>query len=180
VRGAARVTGAALGVTPNTPIQAQGGAGIDNGREARWRFARHNGEWWYYTPQNNWMYHRNGQWNAFTANNFQPLNQNAMGQAQIAQGQAPIQAQAQLPQGGSINQQGAQRFSYAPGQQPAPQAQPMQQNYAPAAGYNGGNNGGSDSFIPSGRWDFGGSLPARAPRNVNQDGVPATWGNVTR
>jgi hypothetical protein len=31
----------------------------------RWRFTRHNNQWWYYTPQNTWMYHHNNVWNAY-------------------------------------------------------------------------------------------------------------------
>jgi hypothetical protein len=57
--GTARATGDAL--TPNTPFQARAGANLsaaDQSRDARWRFARHNNEWWYYNPQNQWMYHR--------------------------------------------------------------------------------------------------------------------------
>jgi hypothetical protein len=78
VRGTGRVVGNALGITPNTPIQARAGSNlsaIDESREARWRFARHNGEWWYYTPQNEWMYHRDGDWQRFSQDSFQPLNQ---------------------------------------------------------------------------------------------------------
>jgi hypothetical protein len=36
-----------------------------NDRNAQWRFRQHNGEWWYWTPQNAWMYHRDGQWHDF-------------------------------------------------------------------------------------------------------------------
>jgi hypothetical protein len=92
VRGTGRIAGNALGITPNTPIQARAGANlsaVDQGREARWRFARHNGEWWYYSPQNEWMYHRDGNWDRFSQDSFQPLNQ---GQ-QFAQGQPIDQGQ---------------------------------------------------------------------------------------
>jgi hypothetical protein len=78
VRGTGRIAGNALGITPNTPIQARAGANlsaVDQGREARWRFARHNGEWWYYSPQNEWMYHRGNDWQRFSQDSFQPLNQ---------------------------------------------------------------------------------------------------------
>jgi hypothetical protein len=71
--GTVRATGDAL--TPATPFQARGGAGIDTSRDARWRFARHNGEWWYYDDNDQWMYHRDGQWQRFSQDNFQPLNQ---------------------------------------------------------------------------------------------------------
>jgi hypothetical protein len=72
--GTVRATGDVL--TPATPYQARGGVGIDNSRDARWRFARHNGEWWYYGDNNQWQYHRDGQWQQFSQDNFQPLNQN--------------------------------------------------------------------------------------------------------
>jgi hypothetical protein len=79
VGGTAR--GLAAGVdalTPGTPYQARLGANIsaaDAARDARWRFARHNGEWWYYSPENNWMYHRDGEWNTFAQESFQPNDQ---------------------------------------------------------------------------------------------------------
>jgi hypothetical protein len=165
-RGAARGTANAVRGTGQAVGNAVTGNAVNNNRNAPWRFTRHNGEWWYYTPQNQWMYHRNGQWNTYSANNFQRLNATSSGNAQIAQG-------------GPAMQQRVQRFSYAPQGQQAPQRN------APAARYNGGYSSGygnadGDSFIQRGRWDFGGNLPAQAPRNVNQDGVPATWGNVTR
>jgi hypothetical protein len=86
-QGAADVTrgvvgGAAQGiragvnaVTPILPWQARAGANLQAGdaaRDARWRFARHNGEWWYYSPENAWMYHRDGNWNSFSQDNFTP------------------------------------------------------------------------------------------------------------
>jgi hypothetical protein len=79
--GTVRATGDVL--TPATPYQARGGVGIDNSRDARWRFARHNGEWWYYGDNNQWQYHRDGQWQQFSQDNFQPLNQNQ----QLVQGE---------------------------------------------------------------------------------------------
>lgn len=79
--GTVRATGDAL--TPATPSQARGGAGIDDSRDARWRFSRHNGEWWYYNNDDQWMYHRDGNWQQFSQENYQPLNQNQ----QFAQGQ---------------------------------------------------------------------------------------------
>jgi hypothetical protein len=170
-RGAAQGTANIVRGTGQAVGNAVTGNALNNDRNAQWRFTRHNGEWWYYTPQNNWMYHRNGQWNAYSANNFQRPNPNAMGQAQIAQGQAQLQGQSQLPQGGAISQQGAQRFSYAPGQQPAPQAQPMQQNYAPAAG-------NANGAIYGGGYGPEGPVPAAAPASLNAN--HETFGDVTR
>lgn len=71
--GTLRATGDAL--TPGTPHQARPGANLsalDAGRDARWRFSRHNGEWWYYTPDNQWMYHRDGDWRQFSQDSFEP------------------------------------------------------------------------------------------------------------
>jgi hypothetical protein len=72
--GTVRATGDAL--TPATPYQARGGEGIDTSRDARWRFSRHNNEWWYYNDNDQWMYHRDGQWQQFSQDEFQPLHQN--------------------------------------------------------------------------------------------------------
>ncbi|HEX6961689.1 MAG TPA: hypothetical protein VF175_07475 [Lacipirellula sp.] len=85
--GTVRATGDAL--TPATPYQARGGEGIDNSRDARWRFSRHNGEWWYYNNDDQWMYHRDGEWQQFSQDEFQPLNQNQ----QFAQGGQQFQNQ---------------------------------------------------------------------------------------
>ena len=88
-------------VTPVLPLQARGDANLsaaEQRRDARWRFARHNGEWWYYSPENRWMYHRNGDWNEFAEDRFQPLPQQgqryAMGYRGVdpaAQGDQPTQ-----------------------------------------------------------------------------------------
>lgn len=89
-------------VTPGLPLQAQADANLsaaEQRRDARWRFARHNGEWWYYSPENRWMYHRNGDWNEFAEDRFQPLPQQgqryAMGYRGVdpaVQGDQPIQS----------------------------------------------------------------------------------------
>ena len=77
-RGVVAARGVVAGVdalTPNIPLQARAGATLQAGdlaRDARWRFAQHNGEWWYYSPENAWMYHRDGQWNTFAQDSFQP------------------------------------------------------------------------------------------------------------
>jgi hypothetical protein len=87
-------------VTPGLPLQARADANLtpaEQRRDARWRFARHNGEWWYYSPENHWMYHRNGDWNEFAEDRFQPLPQQgqryAMGYRGVdpaVQGDQPI------------------------------------------------------------------------------------------
>lgn len=76
VGGTARGVAAGVdAITPDVPLQARAGAALqagDMGRDARWRFAQRNGDWWYYTPQNQWMYHRDGQWNQFSQESFTP------------------------------------------------------------------------------------------------------------
>ena len=92
-QAAAGIVGAtARGVdrlTPDLPLQARAGANLEAGdeaRDARWRFARHNNEWWYYSPENSWMYHRDGDWNAFSDDSFKaPAGQ------QLATDQSPQQ-----------------------------------------------------------------------------------------
>jgi hypothetical protein len=37
---------------------------------SRWRFTYNNGEWWYWTPQNNWMYYRDNTWNSYDASAY--------------------------------------------------------------------------------------------------------------
>jgi hypothetical protein len=70
-RATARGIGiAADAVTPGIPIEARAGGPID--RNARWRMTRHNGDWWYYTPENTWMYQRDGQWNTYAVDTFTP------------------------------------------------------------------------------------------------------------
>ncbi len=122
VRGTGQVAGNALGITPNTPIQARAGANLsagDQGREARWRFARHNGEWWYYSPQNEWMYHRGDNWQRFSQDSFQPMDQGQQfneGQ-QFAQDQPLDQSQQYssgyrgVDQGQPMPEQGQGQFS---------------------------------------------------------------------
>jgi hypothetical protein len=64
-------------LTPDLPLEARAGANLqpgDDARDARWRFARHNNEWWYYSPENRWMYHRDGDWNAFSEDSFTAMN----------------------------------------------------------------------------------------------------------
>lgn len=85
VGGAANATRAVVGgtargvaagvdaVTPDLPLQARAGANLseaDRARDARWRFAQHNGEWWYYGADNQWQYHRDGNWTRFDQETF--------------------------------------------------------------------------------------------------------------
>jgi hypothetical protein len=66
---------ASVGLTPERPMQARPGVRLsdaDNARDARWRFTQHNGDWWYWTPNNTWMYQRDGDWNRFAEDTFTP------------------------------------------------------------------------------------------------------------
>lgn len=87
-------------VTPDLPLQARADANLsaaEQRRDARWRFARHNNEWWYYGPENRWMYHRNGQWNEFAEDQFQPLAQQEQRHAMGYRGVNPaVQGDQQL------------------------------------------------------------------------------------
>jgi hypothetical protein len=97
--GVAQTAGSAVGLTPATPYQARGGAGFDTGRDARWRFAQHNGEWWYYNDNNQWQYHRDGQWQTFSQDQFQPANQQLAQDQQIQHGQQHSAAYRGMDQG---------------------------------------------------------------------------------
>ncbi len=115
--GRAVIGGAARGVragvdalTPGIPWQARADVNlqsVDRGREARWRFQRHGGEWWYYTPRNAWMYHRDGQWNEFAADSFTP-NPNFAGE--YATGYRGVDASGQV-----VDDQYGQAGAYAQG-----------------------------------------------------------------
>jgi hypothetical protein len=103
VQGAARgMARTADALTPNIPLQARAGATLsaaDQARDARWRFQQHHGEWWYYTPQNTWMYHRDGRWNSFAQDSFQAnpafAGQYATGYRGVAGGAAYADQNAQ-------------------------------------------------------------------------------------
>jgi hypothetical protein len=36
----------------------------------QWRYVSHNGEWWYWLPQNRWVYWRNEKWNDYSPQSF--------------------------------------------------------------------------------------------------------------
>ena len=40
----------------------------------RWRFVQHNGEWWYWMPDNYWMYYRNNNWTRFDPYAYEPYS----------------------------------------------------------------------------------------------------------
>jgi hypothetical protein len=38
--------------------------------DQQWRFTFHNGEWWYWLPENRWVYWRNNRWNDYDPQTF--------------------------------------------------------------------------------------------------------------
>ena len=40
----------------------------------QWRFVLHNGEWWYWLPENRWVFWRNNKWNDYNPRTFMALN----------------------------------------------------------------------------------------------------------
>lgn len=173
VQGAANVAGGVADA-------AKGAASaIDRGPQARWRFTRHNGQWWYYTPQNQWLYHRDGQWHAYSAAASQDSQQTA---------QLQNQPHATGYRGVAAAQNAAVPSDQA--QQPTPQVQPSQQAYpsanVAAANAYGGRRysyGADVSRVPAGserdvesRYQHG----ANAPREINNNPRSATWGAVVR
>lgn len=55
---------------PNAAARANAGASGSTGNPNTWRYRWHNGEWWFYTPQNKWMYHRDNNWRNYVANEY--------------------------------------------------------------------------------------------------------------
>jgi hypothetical protein len=173
-------------VTPNTSIRPLGGnlARMDQSPSARWRFARQNGEWWYYTPQNNWMYHRDGQWHAYDQASFRSLDQNQgqMAQGQMLDGQQHTTGYRGVPQQNLNNAPAPLDQGAIQGDQLQP-VQPIPQNAAPATSgaYYRGSSGSEVSRVPSGsyaRTQAAGN-PA-APREINNNPSPATYGAVKK
>lgn len=38
----------------------------------QWRYRRHNGEWWYWSPRDRWLYYRDGRWNVYYPRRYAP------------------------------------------------------------------------------------------------------------
>jgi hypothetical protein len=38
--------------------------------DQQWRFTFHNGEWWYWLPENRWVYWRDNRWNDYNPQTF--------------------------------------------------------------------------------------------------------------
>jgi len=79
VGGTAPVTGG-ISTVPGGPIAnpSLAGSGMTNhvgvNNQVRanvqtqdWRMLLDNGRWWYWTPQNSWMYYNNGNWVNYNA-----------------------------------------------------------------------------------------------------------------
>jgi hypothetical protein len=122
--GAQGVRAGVDAITPNIPLEARGNGYIaDVSRTAPWRMNYHNNEWWYYAPDNQWMYHRGGNWNRYAAESFTPQGQYATGYRgvdqngqPIAQGQINAQTQGQAQIGVDPNQPQAAAGVNATGQ----------------------------------------------------------------
>jgi hypothetical protein len=76
IRGPARRAAGAAG-------EALGAPGVEDRIERRqmrrddrrgdWRMSYYNNEWWYYTPENRWMFYRDNRWTPYDRAAFQPL-----------------------------------------------------------------------------------------------------------
>ena len=58
------VTAALLCATDPARAQVATSVPIQSAGSSDWRYQWHNGQWWYYTPEQQWMYHAGGNWNA--------------------------------------------------------------------------------------------------------------------
>jgi hypothetical protein len=43
----------------------QGNAVVAPGDPNAWRYQQRNGQWWYYTPNNQWMTYNDGAWTTY-------------------------------------------------------------------------------------------------------------------
>jgi len=87
------------GILPPIPQQAR--TGNSGPYDARWRFTQRNGQWWYYSPQNQWMVRENDQWQAYD-DSYQPLAGGNAGQGEYRsgyRGDMPNQGQGMQNQG---------------------------------------------------------------------------------
>lgn len=151
-------------------------------RNARWRFVRHHGEWWYYTPDQQWLFHRGGQWHTFDANAPQQQAMHGGQRRQSFEGGVDAAGYA-----ADSNVQGATEYAYG--------AQPGYQSYSPThssrSAYSGrrysysgdASSSAEVSRIPSGsrtesRYGASTGFSPMAPRMINNNPRPATWGRV--
>ncbi|RIK83864.1 MAG: hypothetical protein DCC67_05570 [Planctomycetota bacterium] len=180
---------------------ARAASTMDRSPQARWRFTRQNGQWWYYGPNNNWMYHRDGQWHAYAA----PASPSAAPSPdqQLAGEPQSEQRLASPGQPYSAGYRGVDEPAEAAGSdvaasgghlQPLPQAQPAYSapapcepgNVAPSYGDAVGPTpagGANVSRAPAGSERNVASRHERgvhSPRAINNNPSSATWGAVRR
>lgn len=176
-------------------VDATVGSSLDRGPQARWRFTRHNGEWWYYAPNNQWMYHRNNQWHAHQPNATLQMNHRAQ-DPQLAHRAQPID-------GGDQHTAGYRGGAVANSQATSNQSLPVEQDLAPVrerlpahGNYDVGHVPTRSAYssrrysyapdvsrVPAGsernvesRYSGG----AHSPRELNNNPRSATWGAVKR
>jgi plastocyanin len=77
IRGPARRTAAPAAQAQVDPSVEKAGQGRQTGRPLAspdaWRMRYYNNEWWYYTSQNSWVYHRDNRWVPYDAGTFRAL-----------------------------------------------------------------------------------------------------------
>jgi hypothetical protein len=44
-----------------------------------WRFSYYNGEWWYWLPNNSWVFYRDNRWNPYQADEYRPFSRYTTG-----------------------------------------------------------------------------------------------------
>lgn len=94
-RGTRNLNRAIGGIVPQIPQQAR--AGNSGPYDARWRFTQRNGQWWYYSPQNQWMVRQNDQWQNYNDTN-QPLAGGNLDQSAYSSGyRGEMNDQGQYP-----------------------------------------------------------------------------------
>jgi hypothetical protein len=54
-----------------TSVQGDDSTRQSNNRSNAWRYRWHNGEWWYWHPEQYWLIRRNGQWSRYDRNTYQ-------------------------------------------------------------------------------------------------------------
>lgn len=53
--------------------QGQGDFAGQSGNVERWRYRQHNGEWWYWLPDERWVYWRDGRWQDYNPQTFRSV-----------------------------------------------------------------------------------------------------------
>jgi hypothetical protein len=149
-----------------------------------WRLVAHNGVWWYWTPNNTWLYYRNSQWNAYVPGDIRrqqvqesrlrmrerygvgyrggaayDANVNPNGQAYPNQGQLQYQGRAGVNMG--TNYSGSAFYEQRPISPNAVELQRFQQMQRTTATPFGGTSGGVQDPNLSGSNPVVGGNPIR-------------------